>query len=100
MGMHLQIFNCNSKYGVYNSYYFSIKKKEKMWYMTFLPNAITVYSREKAEFDYKNNYRYGKLANFWLDTINKIKSKILIVMSYILSGLGLKKVEPVWSIFK
>lgn len=38
---------------------------------------------KKKGFDYKNNYGRGKLANFWLDNINKINYRTLVVLSYI-----------------
>lgn len=52
--------------------------------MIFLPKTVIICFRKKAKFDYKNNYRYSKLAYFWLDTINKTNLKILIVILYIL----------------
>lgn len=58
--------------------------------MRFLLKIITVYFGEKKRLDCKNNYGYGKLANFQLDNISNINSKMLVVLSYILSGL-LKK---------
>ena len=64
MQTHLQIFNYNNKDDAYNSYHFLQKKKEKIGYMKFPPKAVIVYFREKKGFDYKNNYKYGKLANF------------------------------------
>lgn len=38
--------------------------------MKFLVKAVTICSREEKRFDYKNNHRYGKLANFWLNNNN------------------------------
>lgn len=38
--------------------------------MNFLLKAITVWCEEKVGFDYKNNQKYNKLANFQLNTIN------------------------------
>lgn len=67
---HFQIFNCNSKHSIYNPYYFSTKKKEKMRYMRFLPKDITICFGEEIGFDYKNNYRQNNLVNFQLDTIS------------------------------
>lgn len=58
----------------------------------FSPNAVTICFKAKAELDCKNNYKCGKLANFWLVTINKINFKMLVVMLYTLSGLGSRKV--------
>lgn len=63
-----------------------------MRYIRFLPKAVTVCFKEKKEFDCKNNHNYGKLANFQLDNISKIHSRILVVLSYTLLRLGLKKV--------
>ena len=57
----------------------------------FLPKVVTVYFREKTGFDCKYNHRYGKLANFWLDIINKINFKTLVVISYTSSGLRSRK---------
>lgn len=54
------------------TYYFFYKKEKKISYMRFLPRAISTCFREKTGFDYKNNDEYGKSANFWLNTINKI----------------------------
>lgn len=64
----------------------------KMWYIRILPKAVTISSREKAGFNYKNNHKNSKSANFWLNTINKINYKIWVVMSYALSRLELRKV--------
>lgn len=60
--------------------------------MRFLPKIVTGYFGEKTRFDYKNNYGYSKLANFWLDIIGKINCKIPVVILYILLGLRWKKV--------
>ena len=49
-----------------------MKRKEKIERIRFPPKAVTVYSGEKEQFDCKNNYRYGKLANFWLDNISNL----------------------------
>lgn len=38
--------------------------------MRFLPKAITIYSRKKAEFNCKNNYRHNKLSNIQQDIIS------------------------------
>ena len=62
--MHIQIFDCNNKNDAYNSYHFSTKKKEKIGQIGFFPKAITIYFREEKGFDYKNNHRRGKSANF------------------------------------
>lgn len=97
--MHLQIFDCNSKYNVYNFYDFSIKK-EKMWYMTFLIKAVTVWFRKIAGFDYKNSHRFNKLTIFQLNTISKINFRILVVISYISWGLRSRKAQLVWKVFK
>lgn len=63
-----------------------------MRYVKFLPKAVTICFREKEEFNCKNNYKYSKLANFWLDNNSKINCKMLIVFLYILLKLGLRKV--------
>lgn len=59
-----------------------MKKKEKIEHVKFLSKAITIYSTEKEEFDYKNNHRYNKSANFQLNNIGKINYKTLVVLSY------------------
>lgn len=41
----------------------------------FLPKIITLYSGNKKEFDYKNNHRYNKPVNLWLDHISIIIAK-------------------------
>lgn len=61
-----------------------------MEYMRFLPKVITIYFGKKIRFDYKNNSKYNKLANFQLDIINKINYKTLVVILNILSKLALK----------
>ena len=40
--------------------------------MKFLLKVIIIYFGEKRGFDYKNYHRCSKLANIWLDIINKI----------------------------
>ncbi len=55
--MHFQIFDYNNKHGVYNFYHYSIKKKKKMWHVSFLLKVVIVYSENKEGFDYKNNHR-------------------------------------------
>ena len=64
-----------------------------MEYMRFLLKVVPVCSKEKKRFDYKNNHGDSQLANFWLDNISKINCKMLAVLSYILSKLGLKNVQ-------
>lgn len=54
--------------------------------------AITIYSKEEKRFDYENNHGRDKSANFWLDNINKINCRMLVIFSYTSSRLGLKKV--------
>lgn len=49
--------------------------------------VIIIYIDKKTGFNYKNNYKYYKLANFYPDTISKINFRLLIVMLYILSEL-------------
>lgn len=90
--MQYVIFNCNSKLGVYHFYYFSAKKTIKMRYIMFLLKILMIYFREKTGFDCKINYKHNKLANFWLYTIDKISCTILIIMSYILLTLSLRKI--------
>ena len=43
----------------------------------------------------QNKFCYDKLDNFQLDTISKINSKTLVIMSYNSSGLELRKVQLV-----
>ena len=59
-----------------------------MQYMRFPPNVVTICSKEEKGFDCKNNYKYGKSANFWLNKISKFKCRTLVVLSYTLLGLG------------
>lgn len=70
--MHFQIFDSNSKYNVYKSYYFSTKIKEKIRHIKFLRKVVIVYSTEKTRFDYKNNYKCSKLAHFLINIIGKV----------------------------
>lgn len=51
-----------------------------MRYVRFFLKTVTIYSWEKARFNYKNNYKRSKLANLGLDTISYINYKT----SYIL----------------
>lgn len=55
--------------------------------MRFPPKVVTVCSETKAGFNYKNNYWCGKSANFWLDMINKINCRKLVIISYIVSQI-------------
>ena len=61
----------------------------------FPPKAVTVCSKEEEGFDCKNNHRRGKSANFRLDSISNINCRTLVVLSYTLSGLELRKVQLV-----
>ncbi len=61
----------------------------------FPPKAVIVYSKEEKGFDCKNNHKYGKSVNFWLDNISKISYRILIVLSYTSSGLESRKIQLV-----
>ena len=76
------------------------KKKKKLGRVKFLPKAVTVYSRKKEGFDCKNNHKHGKLANLRLNKDRKINYRTLIVLSYILSRLGLRKIQFIQNIFK
>ena len=60
--------------------------------MRFLFKAVIIYFREKKRVDYKNNYEHNKLANFWLNNISKIYSKILIIISSTLSNIRLRNI--------
>lgn len=92
---HLLIIDYNSKNSIYNFYFFSIKKKEKIKYVRFLPKVVSICSRKKAGFDDKNNHYQSKSANFQLDIISKIHSKKPVVMSYTSWKLGLNNVQLV-----
>lgn len=69
-----------------------MKKKEKIRRIKFPPKVVIIYFGEKARFDWKKNHGHNKLANFWLDIINKINCKTLVVMSYTSSGFGSRKI--------
>ena len=71
-----------------------------MEYVRFLSKAIIICFGKKEKFDYKNNYKCGKLANFRLDNISKFNCRMLIVLLYILSRLRLKKIQFVWRFLK
>lgn len=58
--------------------------------MKFPPKVVTVYFREEKGFDCMDNYGRSKLANFWLDNINKMNCKTLIILSY--TSLGLRSI--------
>ncbi len=53
-----------------------------MWYMGFMPKAISIYINEKAGFGYKNNHGHCKFVIFWLDIISKVNFRLLVVISY------------------
>ena len=76
---------------IYNPYHFSTKKKEKIVSMRFLPNIVTVYSKDKVEFDYKHNHGRSKSDNFRLDSIkkNQLKNTSSYVIYFI--RVGVKK---------
>ena len=59
----------------------------------FLLKAVTVYSREKEGFNYKNNHGHGKSANFRLDNISKMNCRILVVWSYTSPDLASRNVQ-------
>ena len=61
--------------------------------MGLKPKVITIYDGKKAGFDYKNNHEHYKLAIFWIDVICKVNFRLLVMMSYILLGLGSKNVS-------
>lgn len=71
-----------------------------MSYMRFLPKAITVYFEEKERFECKNNYMCGKSANYRQDNISKINYRMLVVLSYTLSKLKLRKIQLIERLFK
>ena len=58
----------------------------------FPPKAVTVCFGKEEGFDCKNNHGCGKSANFRLDNISKFNYETLIILSYTLSGLGLRKI--------
>lgn len=66
----------------------------------FPPKFVTICSGEKVGFDYKNNHRGNKFANFWLDIIGKINCKMLVFISYTSSELGSRNFQLVWKNFK
>ena len=70
----------------------SLWKEEKMECISFLPKSIIICYKEKKGFDYKNNSQCDQLINFYLDNINNINCKILVILLYILLVLELKKV--------
>lgn len=51
-----------------------------MAYVRFAFRAITIYSIEQEEFDNKNNHKYNKLANIWVDNMNNINFKKLMFL--------------------
>lgn len=53
-----------------------------------MPKVIIVCTNNKAGFYCKNNYGHYKSAIFWLDTINKVNFRLLVIMSY--TSLGLR----------
>ncbi len=60
--------------------------------MRFSPKTVTICFKEEEGFDYKNNHRYGKSANFRLDNISKFNCKILVVLVIIyLIRVGVEK---------
>ena len=63
-----------------------------MRYVRFLFKAITVCFNKNSGFDYKNNHKCNKLANFWLNKISKINYIILIIISYTLLLLESRKI--------
>ena len=66
----------------------------------FLPKVGTICSGDEKEFDCKNNHRCGESANLQLDIISKINYRMLIILSYILSSLELRKVQLNRRVFK
>lgn len=64
-----------------------------MGHVRFSPKTITVYFENKKRFDYKNNHGCSKSANFYLDNISKINYRMLVILSYTLSKLRLKKIQ-------
>lgn len=59
------------------------QKEKKIMTEIFLLKIVIVYFKKKKKFNCKNDYKCNKLANFWLNIISKIKSKMLIIISYI-----------------
>lgn len=60
--------------------------------MRFIPKTIIVCFDKKAGFNYKNNYKYCKEVDVWLDIITKVNFKILINISYIFWELKSRKI--------
>lgn len=90
----------NSKHSVYYSYHFFIKRLEEIWCIIFILKAITILTSNEARLDYKKNYRYYKLANFWLDTIRKFNFTLLVIILYTLLKLSLRNILPIWRVFE
>lgn len=42
-------FDCKNKYDAHDSYHFSMKKKEKMRHVRFLPKVVTICSEKKKD---------------------------------------------------
>ena len=68
--------------------------------MRFPPKAVIICFEEEERFNCKNNHECGKLADFQLDNMNKFNYKMLVVLLYISSKLGLGQVQLVWRRFK
>ncbi len=71
-----------------------------MGHERFPPKAITTCFRKKEGFDSKNNHRCGKSANFQIDNISKINYRMLVILLYTSLGLGSRKIQLVWRLFK
>lgn len=63
-----------------------------MAFVRLLLKVSIVYFEEKIRFNFKNNYKYSKMANFLSNIIHKIDCKTLIVILYTLLELRLKKI--------
>lgn len=63
-----------------------------MKYIKFISKAKRIYIIEIIRFDYKNSYKYFKLANFLLNNISKISFKLLIIVIYILLKYRLRNI--------
>lgn len=78
------MFDCNNKHGIYNLYQVFTKKNIYIYiiYVIFAQGCNYLLWRKKV-INCKNNYKYNKLDNVWLDNINQINCKILVVMLHI-----------------
>lgn len=65
-----------------------------------MPRTITIHIDEKAGFDCKKYNDCNKLFLFQLNTVKKMNFRLLVMISYDVSGLGSRNVQSVWEVFK